>query len=128
MAVAGAGPLALARAQRAEAARTLLETTELSIADVAFASGFDSVRQFNATVQEVFATTPRDLRAHALRSGRAWSASQHGANAAPRSTHHVEPTSLVRVTSLLTFERDSGRVEVVESVTMQPSASSSTRK
>ena len=58
----GAGPLALARAQRAQTARILLETTTLPVTDVAFAAGFASVRQFNDTVQEVFATTPSGLR------------------------------------------------------------------
>jgi AraC family transcriptional regulator of adaptative response / DNA-3-methyladenine glycosylase II len=58
----GAGPLALARAQRAQTARTLVETTDLPLADVAFAAGFGSVRQFNDTVQEVFALTPGELR------------------------------------------------------------------
>jgi AraC family transcriptional regulator, regulatory protein of adaptative response / DNA-3-methyladenine glycosylase II len=69
--VTGAGPLALARAQRAQTARVLLETADVSITDVAFASGFQSVRQFNATVQEVFATTPSALRAKARVQGRA---------------------------------------------------------
>jgi AraC family transcriptional regulator of adaptative response / DNA-3-methyladenine glycosylase II len=59
----GVGPLALARAQRAQTARLLIETTELPMADVAFAAGFASVRQFNDTVREVFATTPTGLRA-----------------------------------------------------------------
>nr|WP_196791269.1 DNA-3-methyladenine glycosylase 2 [Motilibacter aurantiacus] len=59
----GAGPLALARARRAQAARTLIETTDLGFADVAFASGFSSVRQFNDTVREVFDLTPSQLRA-----------------------------------------------------------------
>ena len=58
----GAGPLALARAQRAQTARTLIETTELGFSEVAFAAGFASVRQFNDTVREVFALTPRELR------------------------------------------------------------------
>ena len=58
----GAGPLALARAHRAQTARILIETTDLSFADIAFASGFSSVRQFNDTVREVYATTPRALR------------------------------------------------------------------
>ncbi|MDK3257443.1 AlkA N-terminal domain-containing protein [Blastococcus capsensis] len=58
----GVGPLALARAQRAQTARLLVETTDLPMADVAFAAGFTSVRQFNDTVQEVFATTPSELR------------------------------------------------------------------
>jgi AraC family transcriptional regulator, regulatory protein of adaptative response / DNA-3-methyladenine glycosylase II len=71
MAVAGAGPLALARAQRAQTARILLETTAVPIAGVAFASGFASVRQFNATIQEVFAMTPSALRARVRREGRA---------------------------------------------------------
>jgi AraC family transcriptional regulator of adaptative response / DNA-3-methyladenine glycosylase II len=70
VAVVGAGPLALARAQRAQTARVLLETTEVPIADVAFASGFGSVRQFNATVREVFAVTPSDLRRRVRRHGR----------------------------------------------------------
>lgn len=65
----GAGPLALARAQRAQTARTLIETTDLRLADVAFAAGFSSVRQFNDTVLAVFATTPSGLR-HASRAER----------------------------------------------------------
>jgi AraC family transcriptional regulator of adaptative response / DNA-3-methyladenine glycosylase II len=58
----GAGPLALARAQRAQTARLLIETTTLPFTDVAFAAGFPSIRQFNETVREVFATTPTELR------------------------------------------------------------------
>jgi AraC family transcriptional regulator of adaptative response / DNA-3-methyladenine glycosylase II len=59
----GAGPLALARAQRAQTARVLIETTDLRFADVAFASGFASIRQFNDTIREVFASSPREMRA-----------------------------------------------------------------
>ncbi|HEU4702318.1 MAG TPA: AlkA N-terminal domain-containing protein [Conexibacter sp.] len=58
----GAGPLSLARAQRAQTARLLIETTTLPFTDVAFAAGFPSIRQFNETVREVFATTPTELR------------------------------------------------------------------
>ncbi len=61
----GAGPLALARAQRAQTARILVETTDLSLAEIAFAAGFGSVRQFNDTVREVYAVAPSDLRAAA---------------------------------------------------------------
>lgn len=64
----GAGPLAIARAQRAQTARTLIETTALPMADVAFAAGFASVRQFNDTVRTVFACPPSALRARASRS------------------------------------------------------------
>ncbi|WP_166844907.1 AlkA N-terminal domain-containing protein [Isoptericola sp. BMS4] len=63
----GAGPLALARAQRAQTARALVVGTDLPLGDVAFASGFGSIRQFNDTVAEVFDVTPRDLRARARR-------------------------------------------------------------
>ncbi len=58
----GAGPLALARAQRAQTARTLIETTDLGLAEVAFAAGFGSVRQFNDTVREVYGAAPSQLR------------------------------------------------------------------
>ncbi len=61
----GAGPLALARAQRAQTARVLIETTAMPFADVAFASGFSSIRQFNDTVRAVFDGTPSSLRARA---------------------------------------------------------------
>jgi AraC family transcriptional regulator of adaptative response / DNA-3-methyladenine glycosylase II len=59
----GAGPLALARAQRAQTARILIETTDLGLAEIAFAAGFGSVRQFNDTIQEVYAQPPSALRA-----------------------------------------------------------------
>ena len=58
----GAGAQALARSQRAHTARVLIETSPMSFADVAFAAGFASIRQFNDTVRAVFATTPSDLR------------------------------------------------------------------
>lgn len=59
----GAGPLALARAQRAHVARLLLETTSLSVTEIAYAAGFGSLRQCNATIRQVFAVTPTELRA-----------------------------------------------------------------
>ena len=66
----GAGPLALARAHRAHTARTLLAVTELPIADVAFAAGFGSLRQFNDTIAEIYRVTPTELRALARRGAR----------------------------------------------------------
>src|ERR1700733_4096592 len=63
----GAGPLALARAQRAQTARLLIETTALPMGDVAFAAGFASIRTFNDTVREVFALSPSQLRSRASR-------------------------------------------------------------
>jgi len=58
----GAGPLAIARAQRAQTSRVLIETTDLALTDVAFAAGFGSVRQFNDTISAVFDATPTALR------------------------------------------------------------------
>ncbi|MEU8653462.1 AlkA N-terminal domain-containing protein [Streptomyces sp. NPDC048737] len=66
----GAGPVALARAQRAHTARVLLRTTGLPVTEIAFASGFASVRQFNDTIRAVYAATPTQLRAAAPRQDR----------------------------------------------------------
>ncbi|HEV7629196.1 MAG TPA: AlkA N-terminal domain-containing protein [Streptomyces sp.] len=65
----GAGPVALARAQRAHSARVLLQTTSLAVTEVAFAAGFASVRQFNDTMREIYARTPSALRAASARGG-----------------------------------------------------------
>ncbi|WP_329543157.1 DNA-3-methyladenine glycosylase 2 family protein [Streptomyces sp. NBC_01358] len=61
----GAGPVALARAQRAHTARVLLQTTGLPVTEIAFAAGFASVRQFNETVRQIYARTPSELRTEA---------------------------------------------------------------
>jgi AraC family transcriptional regulator of adaptative response / DNA-3-methyladenine glycosylase II len=63
----GAGPVQLARAQRAQAARTLIESTALSFAQVALAAGFGSIRQFNDTIRAIYARTPSELRRRARR-------------------------------------------------------------
>ncbi|MEU7856425.1 AlkA N-terminal domain-containing protein [Nonomuraea sp. NPDC049141] len=58
----GAGPQALARAQRAQTARILLESTGLGAGEVAFAAGFASIRQFNQTIRQLYGLTPTELR------------------------------------------------------------------
>ncbi|MBW3665705.1 MAG: helix-turn-helix domain-containing protein [Actinobacteria bacterium] len=58
----GATPIELARSQRATTARVLIETTNRPFSEIAFAAGFSSIRQFNATVREVFDRTPTRLR------------------------------------------------------------------
>ena len=63
----GAGPLRLARAQRAQTARILLETTDLGVTDVSYVASFASIRQFNDTMREIFASTPSDLRRRSRR-------------------------------------------------------------
>lgn len=58
----GATPDQFARSRRAHFARRLLDDTDLTILDVAFAAGFGSVRQFNRTMQQVFSDSPASLR------------------------------------------------------------------
>ena len=59
----GATPDQLARSRRAHFARRLLDDTDLTITDIAFASGYGSVRQLNRACHEIFRASPRDLRA-----------------------------------------------------------------
>ena len=58
----GAGPLAIARTERVRTARTLVESTTMTMSEIAFAAGFSSIRQFNDTFRDVYSTSPRELR------------------------------------------------------------------
>ena len=69
MAELGTGPLALARTVRLQTARRLLRETSVPITEIAFASGFSSVRQFNASFQESYRQPPSALRSGSARSG-----------------------------------------------------------
>jgi AraC family transcriptional regulator, regulatory protein of adaptative response / DNA-3-methyladenine glycosylase II len=86
----GAGPLALARAQRAQTARILIETTRLRLIDVAHAAGFASVRQFNDTIRAVYGRTPTELRRRAPANGRPGEP-RRGSLAGPQRGHPMEP-------------------------------------
>jgi AraC family transcriptional regulator of adaptative response / DNA-3-methyladenine glycosylase II len=66
----GVTPDQFARSRRAHFARRLLDDTDLSITDIAFASGFSSLRQFNRTMTETFRASPSELRAQRRRSDR----------------------------------------------------------
>jgi AraC family transcriptional regulator of adaptative response / DNA-3-methyladenine glycosylase II len=77
----GAGPLALARAHRAQTARALLASTDLPVSDIAFAAGFGSLRQFNDTMAEVYRATPTELRALTRRGSRGSAAPHPSARA-----------------------------------------------
>ena len=66
----GVTPDQLARSRRAHFARRLLDDTDLTAADVAFASGFSSIRQFNRQMLEVFRAPPAELRARRRRADR----------------------------------------------------------
>ena len=59
----GTTPDQVARSRRAHFARRLLDDSDLTITQVAFASGFGSVRQLNRACRELFRATPRELRA-----------------------------------------------------------------
>lgn len=58
----GAGPLSLARSRRAALAKQLLEHTDLPSTDVAFASGFASVRAYHATIRRLYGLSPTEIR------------------------------------------------------------------
>ncbi|MGW7382008.1 DNA-3-methyladenine glycosylase 2 family protein [Streptomyces sp. NPDC054794] len=106
----GAGPVALARAQRAHTARVLLQTTDLPITEIAFASGFASVRQFNDTIRAVYALTPSELRT-AAPGGRGARRSTPGAGI-PLRLAHRGPYQSGPVFDLLAREQVAGVEEV----------------
>jgi AraC family transcriptional regulator of adaptative response / DNA-3-methyladenine glycosylase II len=58
----GASPLELAQSRRLAMAKRLLQDSELGVTAVAFASGFKSVRRFNAAFRERFGRAPSELR------------------------------------------------------------------
>jgi AraC family transcriptional regulator, regulatory protein of adaptative response / DNA-3-methyladenine glycosylase II len=66
----GATPGQLARSRRAHFARRLLDDSDLTLTDVAFASGFSSLRQFNRDMRDVFRAAPGELRSRRRRADR----------------------------------------------------------
>lgn len=60
----GASPIAVAQTARVLLAKQLLHDSDLSMAQVAFASGFGSVRRFNETFQALYQRPPAALRRH----------------------------------------------------------------
>lgn len=58
----GVTPSQLAYSRRAHFARRLLDDSDLTITEIAFASGFSSIRHFNRAMRDVFRSSPRDLR------------------------------------------------------------------
>ncbi len=59
----GATPSFVARSRRAHFARRLLDESDLSVTEIAFAAGFNSTRQMNRAMLDTFRFTPTDLRA-----------------------------------------------------------------
>jgi AraC family transcriptional regulator of adaptative response / DNA-3-methyladenine glycosylase II len=58
----GVSPVELAQAHRLQLARRLLADTALPVIDIAFASGFESLRRFNVAFRERYGTSPRQVR------------------------------------------------------------------
>jgi AraC family transcriptional regulator of adaptative response / DNA-3-methyladenine glycosylase II len=58
----GVSPLTLAQNQRLLFAKKLLQETALPMTEVAYASGFGSVRRFNSAVRDSFKLAPSDIR------------------------------------------------------------------
>jgi AraC family transcriptional regulator, regulatory protein of adaptative response / DNA-3-methyladenine glycosylase II len=58
----GASPVTVAQTRRVLLAKQLIHETSLPMAEVALASGFNSVRRFNETFQQLFARPPAALR------------------------------------------------------------------
>ncbi|MET9823614.1 MULTISPECIES: bifunctional transcriptional activator/DNA repair enzyme AdaA [Streptomyces] len=108
----GAGPVALARAQRAHTARVLLQTTGLPVTEIAFASGFASVRQFNDTIRAVYAATPSELRATAPARDRAARRAATPSAGVPLRLAHRGPYQPGPVFDLLQREAVAGVEEV----------------
>ena len=59
----GVTPDGLARSARTHFAHRLLDDTDLTVLEIAFAAGFGSVRQLNRACRDVFRMSPRMLRA-----------------------------------------------------------------
>lgn len=104
----GAGPIALARAQRGHTARVLLRTTSMQAAEIAFAAGFASVRQFNETIREIYAATPTELRT--ARRGRG----PDGAAGIPLRLAYRRPYAAGQVFDFLAARAAAGVEEVTE--------------
>lgn len=66
----GTTPDALARSRRTHFARRLLDDTELSVTDIAWAAGFGSLRQLNRACQDIFRAPPTELRARRRKADR----------------------------------------------------------
>jgi AraC family transcriptional regulator, regulatory protein of adaptative response / DNA-3-methyladenine glycosylase II len=67
----GVSPIAFAQTQRLLLAKRLLTDTNLSVTDIAFAAGFNSLRRFDALFRERYRLAPKDIRKNLTRNGSA---------------------------------------------------------
>ncbi len=68
----GATPVRVAETRRVHFARKLIDETNLPMSDIAFSSGFGSVRRFNEAVKSTFGRCPTEIR------GSGWKQEQRG--------------------------------------------------
>lgn len=123
LAALGANPVDLAQTHRLLTAKRLLRETDMSIAAVAFAAGFGSLRRFNATFQDRYGLTPSRVRARTaaprggvtrvrLAARGRWAPEPTFSFLAARAiagVEHVEPGRYVRT---LSFKGDAGVIAV----------------
>jgi AraC family transcriptional regulator of adaptative response / DNA-3-methyladenine glycosylase II len=69
----GASPVAVAQTRRVLLAKQLIHETRLPMAEIAFASGFGSIRRFNEIFHDLFGRAPGELR----RSGKPEVSAEH---------------------------------------------------
>jgi len=83
----GASPIEIAQTGRLLAARRLLNETALPVTEIAFASGFRSLRRFNATMKERYGAPPTKMRGRkAIARGETFSVSL-----SPRGDYEIAP-------------------------------------
>ncbi len=66
----GVSPSALATTQKVLFAKKLLTETVMPVSEIAFASGFGSIRRFNAAFRKIYAKSPSEIRHPSGSSGR----------------------------------------------------------
>lgn len=83
----GASPIEIAQTGRLLAARRLLNETALPVTEIAFASGFRSLRRFNATMKERYGAPPSQMRGRkAIQRGECFTVSL-----GPRGDYGIAP-------------------------------------
>jgi AraC family transcriptional regulator of adaptative response / DNA-3-methyladenine glycosylase II len=104
----GAAPIAVAQTRRLHFAKKLIDETRLPMSEVALASGFGSVRRFNAAIQKIYKRTPTQIR-RLVRQTQAQPENQYLFNLRFRPPYHWK--------AMLAFlaARATPGVEVVES-------------
>ncbi|KAM9866276.1 putative bifunctional transcriptional activator/DNA repair enzyme AlkA [Leucobacter aridicollis] len=108
----GATPIQLARTRRAHAARILIEQTDLSLTDVAFAAGFGSVRQFGDTMRDEFGMAPSAIARRAGQDAPAAGATGDGGDdddGRPGPESREWPTVTLRLQTRAPFDAQATR-------------------